>query len=262
MMRDRVSARLVGEYAATLGAWLAPVPAGTAPLGLHWCLAPALAAQDRLGPDGHGPRVHAVDLAAYPRRMWVGGALELLARLPLEAEVTRVSTLLPLAYKTGAAGPLCLTGAAHVLSVAGDAVLRERQDIAFRGPAGAGQSAAVVEAMPPAGLEWTIATPTTLLLRYSALTFNAHRIHYDRDYARAVEGYADLVVHGPLQATVLLNLAATLLGQAPARFDYRATAPLLAGGGGVARGVRTPAGAELTMHDAAGGVTMRATASR
>ncbi len=260
-MRDRVSARLVGEYAATLGAWLAPVPAGTAPLGLHWCLAPGLSAQATLGPDGHGPRVHAVDMAAYPRRMWVGGALELLAPLPLEAEVTRVSTLLPLAYKTGAAGPLCLTGAAHVLSVAGAAVLRERQDIAFRGPAGAQGTAAVAEPVP-ADLEWQVATPTTLLLRYSALTFNAHRIHYDGDYARDVEGYADLVVHGPLQATVLLNLAATLLGQAPARFDYRATAPLLAGGGGVARGVRTPGGAELTMHDAAGGVTMRATASR
>ncbi|WP_426169247.1 hypothetical protein [Sandarakinorhabdus sp. DWP1-3-1] len=259
-MRDRVSARLVGEYVATLGDWLAPVPAGTAPLGLHWCLAPGLAAQAMLGPDGHGPRLHDVDMATYPRRMWVGGAVDLRAPLRLDVEVTRVSTLLPLMFKTGSAGPLCLSGAAHRLSVDGAEVLSERQDIAFLGPAVAGQPAAVADALPPADLEWPIATPTTLLLRYSALTFNAHRIHYDRDYARDVEGYADLVVHGPLQATLLLNLAATLLGHAPARFDYRATAPLLAGGGGVARGVRTPAGATLAMHDAAGVATLRATA--
>ncbi len=263
ILADSVSDRLVAEYRATFGDWLFPTPAGEAPLGLHWCLAQPAPQTDELGPDGHGPRAHDVDMADYPRRIWVGGEALFLAPLRLGDRVTRKTTLLPLAYKRGHAGPICLTGAAHDLGNAAGPIVRERQDIAFRGPAAGPEPVrpAFVAPIETGDMAWELATPPTLLFRYSALTFNSHRIHYDRRYAHDIEGYPDLVVHGPLQATVLLNLAASLLGRAPARLAYRATAALYAGSGAVAVARAAGDGAVLTMQAADGTVTMRAEAA-
>jgi 3-methylfumaryl-CoA hydratase len=116
-------------------------------------------------------------------------------------------------------------------------------------------------ALPSGDLRWDVATPPTLLFRYSALTFNSHRIHYDAPYAMAEEGYPGLVVHGPLQATLLLNLAATLMGRVPRTFRYRATAPLIAGEGLHAIARVEGEGVVASVHAADGTETLRATAA-
>ena len=114
--------------------------------------------------------------------------------------------------------------------------------------------------LPAADARLDIPTPATLLFRYSALTFNSHRIHYDAPYATAEEGYPGLVVHGPLQATILLNLAASLLDRIPRTFTYRATAPLIAGPPMTALARREGDTVALSMHAADGRETMRGTA--
>jgi 3-methylfumaryl-CoA hydratase len=258
---DMVSDRLVGEFNATLSPWLFALPGGDAPLGLHWCLAPPLADTLRLGPDGHPPRRHAVSAQDFPRRMWVGGSIDLMAPLRHGQQVRRTSTLAPLEFKEGRSGRWCLTGAEHRFEADGFLLLYERQDIAFRPGAAAASAVTAAGAPVPAGdLQWEIAMSSALLFRYSALTFNGHRIHYDHPYATGVEGYSGLVVHGPLQATVLLNLAATLLGRAPAHFSYRATAPLIAGTHMIAVGRMGDAGVSTSMHAPDGTETMRAVA--
>ncbi len=267
---DCASARLVAQFRATFADLLFDTGPGNAPLGLHWCLAPPLVPTASLGADGHPPRAIAVPVADFPRRMWVGGAVELLAPLPVGATVERATVLAAPVAKAGAGGDWRLVAAHHAISTEGRTVLTERQDIAFRRAATAPIPAtAPLAPAPPAtapaplpghDLRRDVPTPATLLFRYSALTFNSHRIHYDAPYATGVEGHAGLLVHGPLQATVLLNLAAALLGAAPARFGYRATAPLVAGPGMIALGRRDGAGATLSVHAADGTETLRARA--
>ena len=262
MTTDLISDRLLAEYTATLGACLWTPPAGEAPLGLHWCLSPPTAPTADLGPDGHPPRQHPVSTADFPRRMWVGGSLELLAPLRPGQRVSRTTTLAPVEPKSGSTGNWCLTGADHRFEAEGALLLTEHQDIAFR-PAATGPAPALPAPppLPPADARLDIPTPATLLFRYSALTFNSHRIHYDAPYAMAEEGYPGLVVHGPLQATLLLNLAAQLLGHAPRSFAYRATAPLIAGPPMTALARREGDSIALSLHAADGRETMRATAT-
>jgi 3-methylfumaryl-CoA hydratase len=259
---DEVSARLCAEFEATLAGWLFALPETHVPLGLHWCLAPTVAATGALGEDGHPPRAHDVSVSAFPRRMWVGGALEIVAPLKRGARVARETVLAPVEMKSGGSGTWCLTGADHRFTADGDLLISEHQDIAFRPAASAAPPAArAAVALPSGDLRWDIATPPTLLFRYSALTFNSHRIHYDAPYATAVEGYPGLVVHGPLQATLLLNLAATLLGRSPRTFRYRATAPLIAGEGLHAIARVEGEGVAASVHAADGTETLRATAA-
>ncbi len=260
MASDMITQRLVAEFRATFGDRLFALPGDAAPLGIHWCLAPPIAATAALGPDGHPPRQHDVSVADFPRRMWVGGHLDLL-RLPKIGEVIeRTTTLAPIEVKRGGSGTWCLTGADHEFATGAESLIREHQDIAFRPAATAPAPPPAPVPLPASDMLWQLPTPDTLLFRYSALTFNGHRIHYDHPYATGVEGYAGLVVHGPLQATVLLNLAATLLGRMPARFAYRATAPLIAGTDMLAIGRRDGDGAAVSMHTPQGVTTMQATA--
>jgi 3-methylfumaryl-CoA hydratase len=256
---DVVDERLVSTYRAALAPWLFDVPAGTAPLGLHWCLFPTLAPTSELGADGHPPRQHDVDIVAFPRRMWVGGSLEFVELLPLDCPVFRQSTQLPVEVKNGRSGRLALTGSDHVLTINDRPVVRERQNIVFR-PAATEltvQVAGEPSALPRIDAQWKIPTPPTLLFRYSALTSNAHRIHYDLDYAQRVELYPDLLVHGPLQATLLANLAATVLERVPHRFEYRAEQPLYAGGTLHAVATLDETGVTCIAHDGEGRVSMR-----
>jgi 3-methylfumaryl-CoA hydratase len=258
-MSDTISDRLLAEFTATLGPYVWTPPAGEAPLGLHWCLSPPTAPTAELGPDGHPPRAHAVSTTDFPRRMWVGGALTLAAPLRSGQRVTRTTTLLPVEPKTGTSGNWVLSGADHRFEADGALLLSEHQDIAFRPAATASPPPPKTTPLPPGDLSWDVPTPPTLLFRYSALTFNSHRIHYDHPYATTQEGYAGLVVHGPLQATILLNLAATLLGRAPTHFTYRATAPLT-GSHMIAIGRHTDEGVAVSMFAPNGTETMRASA--
>lgn len=259
---DLLTQRQLDEFRATFPG-LVSEPDGL-PLGLHWLIAPTIAPMGELTPDGHAPRQHDVPLETFPRRMWVGGSLTLHAPLALQTRIRRRTSLLPLQSKSGSSGPFCLTGLQHRYEREdGALLLEERQDLAFRGPPTEGAaSRPTPEAMPgKAELCWEVPATATLLFRYSAMTFNGHRIHYDLAYARNVERYPNLVVHGPLQATVLLNLAATLLSRSPRTFDYRAVSPLFAGPAFTARGRLGPEGIELSVVSSDNIITMQAKAS-
>lgn len=241
---DVVSARLREQFAATLGPFLGP---GAVPPGLFWCLSPDVAAQHDLGLDGHPRRGLFLPDVPYERRMWAGGELAFDGEFAPGDTVEKTSTVESIAFKSGRSGRLCFVTVRHHHRVDGRIVIDERQDIVYRDAAGPGPGAAAPAqdpsasaggrdpaeaALPPAVPEAErrpFETTPTLLFRYSALTFNAHRIHYDAPYARAEEGYAGLVVHGPLLATLMLNLVAGRLGRLPARFAYRGLAPLICG---------------------------------
>lgn len=225
---DPVTPRLLAEFRATLDVVLAPLDV---PPGVEFCLAPDICASDLLGRDGH-PRtgIFLPDLP-LPRRMWAGGQIRHLAPLAEGDQVTRSSTIENVTFKTGRSGPLGFVTVRHLYQVDGATRIDERQDIVYReDPAPGAPKPTLPQAQPWLDAEnREIITNPTLLFRYSALTFNGHRIHYDAPYAREVEGYDGLVVHGPMQAIWLQNLAVMLLGRAPTLFDYRGTAPLICG---------------------------------
>ena len=194
------------------------------PGGWHWLYFHDAIRSSELGPDGH-PRLGIVmPPVPLPRRMWAAGRLEFLAPIPLGVEAQRTTTFTDIVPKQGRSGPLVFVSIEHLIQAEGRDCLRETQTIVYR------EADAITTATPQAEAEAGIASRTwtldsTALFRYSALTFNGHRIHYDADYARDREGYPGLVVHGPLIATLLLDLA-TEAGQVRS-FDYRAKSPII-----------------------------------
>ncbi|WP_186417968.1 MaoC family dehydratase N-terminal domain-containing protein [Bosea sp. CS1GBMeth4] len=229
---DLITPRLVASYEATFSPHLAPYREGEVPLALHWCLAPPIAPIRELGADGHPAKGKFLPPVPLPRRMWAGGRIETVAPLRIGDEVIRRSTIGDVTYKEGRAGPLCFVAVAHEIIGPRGLALRERHDIVYReaaGPADSPRPAPVTAGPRAADLAWTVEASPVLLFRYSALTFNGHRIHYDHPYVTGVEGYAGLVVHGPIQASLIMNIIATLSGGAPIRLDYRGLAPLIAG---------------------------------
>ncbi|MBP2495648.1 3-methylfumaryl-CoA hydratase [Methylobacterium sp. PvP062] len=228
---DLVTPRLLAEFRATFAPHLAPVSDGIAPPALHWCLAPETPPADALGPDGHAAKGGFLPPVPLPRRMWAGGEIETGSGLRAGDAVTRTETVRDVAFKSGRSGSLCFVTVDHTVATGRGVAIRERQDIVYREAAGAqtGTSAAPERDDPEAyAAIWDVSATPTLLFRYSAMTFNGHRFHYDQPYATRVEGYADLVVHGPMQATLLMNLAATLLGHGPRKFVYRGVSPMTA----------------------------------
>jgi 3-methylfumaryl-CoA hydratase len=221
---DVVAPHLLHGLAATLGL---ETPDLLPPLW-HWMLFQDWVPPARLGPDGHPkrggflPPVH--DL---PRRMWAGGRVRFLAPLHASDTVRRTSTILSVNEKQGGSGRLVFVAVGHVVEGPGGVAIEERQDIVYRGAEGtATKPAAPAPPAPPGALRGTVHPDSVLLFRYSALTGNGHRIHYDLDYVRDVEGYPGLVVHGPLQATWLAGL---LAGQPLATFSYRGLRPAFHG---------------------------------
>lgn len=226
---DVLAPRLVRELRATLDLGdEMPAPGEIAPLAVHWCLSPPTVVGARLGADGHPARGGFLPPVPLPRRMWAGGGLEFHDALLVGDTVRRESEIGDVVVKQGRSGTLCFVTVRHTLSTARGKALSERHDIVYRdldaGP-GAARPAAREEA---AAAEWRreMTASPTLLFRYSAVTFNGHRIHYDRSYVTGVEGYPGLIVHGPLQATWLLHFAAEIGGRAPARFSFRGVRPL------------------------------------
>ena len=195
----------------------------------HWYAFPPLAAMEELGEDGHPRLGDFMPPVRLNRRMWAGGSLEFLAPVHVGEPLRRRSRIADVVEKTSASGPIVIVTLDHEIhGQAGLAVL-ERQDIvylqipeAFKPPrkTAAPKDAVVTEA---------VKVTTPLLFRYSAITFNAHRIHYDLPYTQQVEHYPDLVVHGPLQAQLLINTASRQRGHAPRLFSYRGVHPLFAG---------------------------------
>lgn len=229
LRRDVVSDRLIAQFRATLPELLADAPV---PLGLFWTLCPDALEPSLLGRDGH-PRL-GVELPPLPlpRRMWAGGEITFDAPLMPGDVVERDSRIERIDEKTGSTGALIFVAIRHDYRVGGVRRLSERQDLVYRADPAPGQSAPAYPAAPDLGpplAVWDLWSDPVRLFRFSALTFNGHRIHYDADYAREVEGYGGLVVHGPMQAVAMMNLAATVLGRSPATFRYRGQSPLIAG---------------------------------
>lgn len=182
---------------------------------------------EALGRDGH-PRVGGlIPDMGLPRRMWAGGRLTFHAPLRAGIPATRHSEVVSLTRKKGRTGPLGFVTLRHAFHQDGALCLTEDQDLVYRddpAPDAPRPDPPDAPRDEEDAQDWRF--DTTLLFRYSALTFNGHRIHYDQDYARRVEGYDGLVVHGPLLAQMLMLMAEAALG--PLRgFSYRATAPLL-----------------------------------
>lgn len=184
-------------------------------------------APEHLGRDGHPKTGGLIPDRGLPRRMWAGGRLRFHAPLIAGHPAEKRSFCENVAEKTGRSGPLALVTLKHELHQNGRLCISEWQDLVYREDPSP-QAAKPVAPKAPEGAETEedVSFDTTLLFRYSALTFNGHRIHYDLDYAQGVEGYQGLVVHGPLLAQLLMLKAQRELGPLTA-FNFRATAPLM-----------------------------------
>jgi 3-methylfumaryl-CoA hydratase len=228
---DRIDANRLAAWHATLDRDEPFPPTGApVPPGFHWTLFPPLARQSELGRDGHQKRGGFLPPVVLPRRMWAGGRLAFHAPLFVGEEIRRISEIERVQEKRGKSGRLVFVLVRHRLSGAAGLAIEEEHDIVYReAPTpGAEAPAADAGAEPAPRGEWRreIVPDDVLLFRYSALTFNGHRIHYDRRYATAEEGYPGLVVHGPLIATLLLDLLRRRLPEAEvARFAFRALRP-------------------------------------
>jgi 3-methylfumaryl-CoA hydratase len=223
---DIVTADLVHKFRATLDLPGGPPQEGEAvPRLIHFCLAQPAAPTAALGPDGHPQRGGFLPPVPLPRRMWAGGSVTFHGELRVGDSVRRVSRIGEVVAKEGRSGLLCFVTVDHSIEVDGLSLLQERQDLVYRGLDGGAAKAAPALAEPGRHRRQVDASPP-LLFRYSALTFNGHRIHYDRRYVTEVEGYPGLIVHGPLQATLLFHFAAEIRGAPPARFDFRSLSPL------------------------------------
>lgn len=204
-----------------------PEPDGVLPLLWHWVYLLDRPAQADLGPDGHPVR-NAVLAPPGPgrRRMWAGGRVRTPGALRFGEPATRTSEVLAVREKEGRSGPLTFITVAHRITQAGRLVVDEEQDIVYRAGAPVTTPPADGPEVPPSPEEWPVEVTPTLLFRFSALTYNAHRIHYDRDYSRAVEGYPGLLTHGPLQAVAMAEAARARGVEGALEFDYRLVAPL------------------------------------
>ncbi|NUA26765.1 FAS1-like dehydratase domain-containing protein [Cupriavidus basilensis] len=229
----------------------------------HWLYFLPRAPQRELGQDGHPALGGFMPPVPLPRRMWAGGELDFRKPLRVGDTVTRTSTILNVEHKSGRSGELWFVTVEHVLTVNGEVVLTERQDLVYRAMPEPGQP---LPARPRLAhqAQWQrqLRADPVMLFRFSALTFNGHRIHYDHDYVRDVEGYPGLVVHGPLQAMLTLDLLAREMpGATVRRFGFRGLAPIfdhdtVTVGGAADAG--TPGKVALWTGDDAGGQAMDA----
>lgn len=223
---ETLSQTTVRQFAATFDRDWSCAPGDKAPLLIHLCLAQPIAPMSALGRDGHPALGGFLPPVPLPRRMWAGGAFEFHGPIRIGETVTRHSTIKDVTMKQGRTGALCFVTVEHNISSDGRAVLTERQDIVYRDMSPAPKPNADPEPAP-AGTHRKVIDPTpTLLFRYSALTFNGHRIHYDKEFCAGTEGYPGLVVHGPMQATMLCQMAADIWGTPPATFRFRSLSPL------------------------------------
>jgi 3-methylfumaryl-CoA hydratase len=249
------------EHAEHVAACLDVDPAllehGLLPTLWHWTYFHPTVPTAGLGVDGHPQRRAA--LAEFPQRMWVGGRVQVERPLRLGVDAVRSSRLVSTALKDGTGGRFWLVTVGHVVEQDGAPCLEEEQDIVFRTAGAVAPVGPDADAPEDAWVEERVADPR-LLFRFSAVTGNAHRIHYDHPYATAVEGYPDLVVHGPLTAVLLAGLARDRRGHDARTVSFRARAPhfanrrfWLAGsssddGGAALRAVRADGTVSMTLE--------------
>jgi 3-methylfumaryl-CoA hydratase len=220
LLRPEQAARL----AACIDADANDLDSGELPTLWHWACFVPNDATAALGEDGH-PRRRA-EMAAFPRRMWVGGRVEIAKPLVLDETAHRVSGVMSVSRKDGASGRYWLVTVQHTISQRGTVCVEEQQDLVFRAPSELLAPGSDRDDAPAA--EWVedLRPDPVLLFRFSAVTNNAHRIHYDQPYATGVEGYPDLVVQAPLTAVLLADLARRRTGRMAREISFRARAPL------------------------------------
>ena len=226
---DTIGADQVIKLAATLDCAVPPVtPGSPLPPGWHWTFFHEVTPLSGIGRDGHqalGEFLPPVDL---PRRMWASGEITTRVPLSIGETVTRTSTIEQVSEKQGRSGKLVFVAVSHQFTGNAGADMRETHQIVYR------EAAQPAAAPPPPQMpqhtpDWTRAMTSgpVQLFRYSALTFNSHRIHYDVDFCRNQEGYDGLIIHGPLTATMLMEAVRELhAGRLLTRFSFRAVSPL------------------------------------
>lgn len=258
--QDEVSLSMCRRLAALLDLDPATVNAGDA-LPLPWAaiLFPAVARQSQIGEDGHPLRGEFLPPIPLPRRRFAGREIEWVAPLNIGDHVTRRSTIADVVDKSGRNGPMTFLTILHEISSAAGLAYTERQNVVYLGPAIEGAAAAPrkPESLPVPEWTETVEFDPVMLFRYSALTFNGHRIHYDRDYATQVEGYRDLIVNGGLTTLFLLELARRNLAAPIRRYEMRALSVILAGRPVQLCGRTTDEGAELWAVDSEGTISMK-----
>lgn len=231
VVADTVTATPCAALAATLDRDPArPLPGTPLPPLWHWLYFLPLTRASEIGDDGHARRGGFLPPVALPRRMWAGGRHAFHTPLRIGDHLTRTSTIENLRVKNGRSGALVFVTVRHdiVRDTDGVLALTEHHDIVYRdAPAPGGSSPPPERAPAPATWQRTVVPDPVLLFRYSALTFNGHRIHYDQPYVTATEGYPGLIVHGPLLATLLADLLRRERPDAAlVRFEFRAMRPV------------------------------------
>ncbi|SDI23711.1 itaconyl-CoA hydratase / mesaconyl-C4 CoA hydratase [Pseudomonas delhiensis] len=222
---EALSTLLVSRLAATLGEQ-APAAGEALPPLWHWAFFQDAVAEAGLGADGHPARGGFLPPADGRNRMWAGGRLEFHAPLRVGREASRVTRILNVEEKHGRTGALLFVTLRHDYLQDGHLALREEQDIVYREPSPPRLGG--TEALPEGAWREAVEPSPVLLFRYSAVTFNGHRIHYDWPYVTEAEGYPGLVVHGPLIATLSLRAFCRANPQARLRrFAYRGLRPLI-----------------------------------
>ena len=225
---DVISPKPVEMMAATLGQ-VVDIPKDGAPLPAAWHWLYFLGAKSRgdLGRDGHAALGEFLPPVALPRRMWAGGHFDFIKPVYIGEAVKKASTINKVERKSGRSGELCFVTVRHQLFAGDELRITDDHNIVYREDSTSKEPAPPTPAPADAEIREAITPDPVLLFRYSALTFNSHRIHYDVDYCRDVEGYPGLVFHGPLTATLLLDLASRHSGgKIITDFSYRAISPL------------------------------------
>ena len=227
----------------------------------HWMYFLPVHRQSEIGPDGHARRGGFLPPVELPRRMWAGSRFEFRQPLRVGDTIKRTSTIFDVTAKSGATGQLVFVSLRHEISSSSGGSFTEEQDIVYRDMPNPGDKPPPPKPAPESAA-WSrdIHPDEVLLFRYSALTFNGHRIHYDRKYVTEVEGYPGLIVHGPLIATLLVDLARRNEPRRLESFRFRAMSPLFDIAPFSVRGAPSTDGgsAKLWARNAAGGLAMEA----
>lgn len=223
---ELVTEALTDRFKATFNQEGAAKNGEAAPTLIHLCLAPPAAPTSGLGPDGHPTRGGFLPPVALPRRMWAGGACIFHDEIRVGEMATRRSKIRDVTVKQGRTGTLCFVTVDHRIESGDRLAVEERHDIVYRGIDPPGGATKISAPAPHGKYRVQVEPSPPLLFRYSALTFNGHRIHYDAPYVKEEEGYPGLIVHGPMQATMLVQFAEKLRGKCPRQFDFRSLSPL------------------------------------
>ena len=259
-LHDIVTKVPVQALAATLDRDEAPPQEGDVlPKLWHWLYFLPIARASQLGPDGHPKRGGFLPPVALPRRMWAGGRYVFTGDLHIGEAISRTSTIQDVTQKTGRSGTMIFVRVGHVITGAQGGRIEEEHDMVYRDAPGPGEAPPPVAAPVDAVWSRSITPDDVLLFRYSALTFNGHRIHYDRRYVTGEEGYPGLIVHGPLIATLLMELYRDHDPRRIARFAFRAVRPTFDIAPFSVHGVPTDTGARLWALGPDGDLRMEAT---